>query len=310
VLLPPDPPVEFRTSALIADLSEVPLGARSTYRLTRMPVQTGVDVLVQHGRLDESLTLRVHNDEGRIQFSLPLHGHAWCRSLESVRPIRHQTGQHACTIEHAPERRWDLGFSQGEHQSVKIMLAPEVFAHWCADADLALREGVHAGRCFAVQRSDAHMRMLAQQLARTLTDETAPRHRLWLESQAMALVALFMQQRLGRDEARLPPAEQRALAKARDLLLADLGHAPTIAQLAQMSGMSVLKLKRGFRQQYGAGVYGVFLRERMHEARRQLLIGDASVMQIAARLGYTNASHFAAAFKRQFGVNPGEVGGR
>jgi len=41
-----------------------------------------------------------------------------------------------------------------------------------------------------------------------------------------------------------------------------------------------------------------------------LLIGDATVMQVAARLGYTNASHFAAAFKRQFGVNPGEVGGR
>ncbi|BBI91623.1 transcriptional regulator AraC family [Serratia symbiotica] len=42
----------------------------------------------------------------------------------------------------------------------------------------------------------------------------------------------------------------------------------------------------------------------MQEARRRLANGNASVMTVAADLGYTNASHFSVAFQKQFGVNP------
>jgi len=34
------------------------------------------------------------------------------------------------------------------------------------------------------------------------------------------------------------------------------------------------------------------------------LTGDESVMRIASDLGYANASHFATAFRKQFGINP------
>ena len=42
----------------------------------------------------------------------------------------------------------------------------------------------------------------------------------------------------------------------------------------------------------------------MHHAQRQLADGKLSVLHVAADLGYSNASHFAAAFRKQFGVNP------
>jgi len=42
----------------------------------------------------------------------------------------------------------------------------------------------------------------------------------------------------------------------------------------------------------------------MTQARCRLLTGDESVMRIASDLGYANASHFATAFRKQFGINP------
>jgi len=305
-ILPPCPD-EFLTSALISDVSSVPLPAHSRWQLARFPVRPGVEVMLQRGTLAEALHLRVRNDGGRIQFSVPLSGRAQCRTLETQRALEHHSDPHSCTIEYAPDQRWDLRFADGAYHSIKLMLSPDVFAHWCQDMDAPLQQAVQAGRCFAVQRSEAQIRLAAQQLAQSLEEDGIARPRLWLESQAMALVALLMQQRMTPAPAHIAPAEARALAAARDRLLSDLSRAPSIAELARLSGLSVLKLKRGFRQHYGLGVYGVFLRERMHEARRRLLMDDSSVMQVAAHLGYTNASHFAAAFRRQFGVSPGEL---
>ncbi|MEI8633568.1 helix-turn-helix domain-containing protein [Vibrio sp. PP-XX7] len=42
----------------------------------------------------------------------------------------------------------------------------------------------------------------------------------------------------------------------------------------------------------------------MKEARRRLIGGNVQVMTVATDLGYANASHFTAAFQKQFGVNP------
>jgi AraC family transcriptional regulator len=68
--------------------------------------------------------------------------------------------------------------------------------------------------------------------------------------------------------------------------------------------MSQPKLTRGFRQLFLNSVYGVFQQARMIQARSRLLNGEESVMRIASDLGYANASHFATAFRKQFGINP------
>ncbi|MBW7902540.1 MAG: helix-turn-helix domain-containing protein [Rhodocyclaceae bacterium] len=51
----------------------------------------------------------------------------------------------------------------------------------------------------------------------------------------------------------------------------------------------------------------LFMQERMHEARRRLLSGAGSVTEVATDLGYANVSHFAAAFRKRFGVNPASL---
>ncbi len=55
---------------------------------------------------------------------------------------------------------------------------------------------------------------------------------------------------------------------------------------------------------YGRSIYDCFQHERMQQARTELLRGRLSVAHVAADLGYSNPSHFSAAFRKQFGVNP------
>ena len=72
------------------------------------------------------------------------------------------------------------------------------------------------------------------------------------------------------------PMERQKLLRAKDLLLADLTQAPGVAELARESGLSVLKIKRGFRVLFNNSVYGLFQAERMQEARRRLANGNTS----------------------------------
>lgn len=82
---------------------------------------------------------------------------------------------------------------------------------------------------------------------------------------------------------------------------------PTIAELAKNATMSPSKLKSSFKQVYGSGLYEYYQKVRMQKARSLLLSRKYSVKEVGKRLGYTNLSNFALAFKKQFNILPSKV---
>jgi len=99
--------------------------------------------------------------------------------------------------------------------------------------------------------------------------------------------------------------ECRLLDDARALLLQDLSVPPTIAQLARAVGMNQCKLKKAFKEYFGITIYAMFQHERMSHAKR--LLRNNNVTETATLLGYSNISHFSAAFTNQFGYLPSQV---
>jgi AraC-like DNA-binding protein len=81
---------------------------------------------------------------------------------------------------------------------------------------------------------------------------------------------------------------------------------PSLEALAREAGLSETTLKRGFRQVYGTTVFDHLRTLRMERARELLQSGQATVIEAATLVGYSNPSNFAAAFRRQFGLNPKE----
>lgn len=137
----------------------------------------------------------------------------------------------------------------------------------------------------------------------------SPLDRLMAESQALGLLARWL--------APLPsvPAvggtigreERRALARVVDLLVSDLCYPPSLDRLADLAGMSHVRLNRCFRNAYGKTVFAWLRDYRLEQAKRHLLESDASVTEIAFLCGFSSSSHLAAAFKERYGCCPAEL---
>ena len=81
----------------------------------------------------------------------------------------------------------------------------------------------------------------------------------------------------------------------------------TVASLAQEVAMSRSAFAARFSELVGEPVMQYVARWRMHVALSALTEGDATVAELANRLGYQSEAAFARAFKRVLGVPPGSV---
>ena len=102
----------------------------------------------------------------------------------------------------------------------------------------------------------------------------------------------------------LERAAVRALADTRRYMEEHLDEPLTISALSRRACLSATTFKEGFRRLYGLPVHTWLLRRRMERAAELLRSSSLSVLGVAQSVGYSSASQFAAAFRRQYGVTP------
>lgn len=290
-------------------------GPNDDFEMRLFKLSEGVDLLVSRGHFKEPLNIRMLNDDLRVQFSYTLKGRAefeidglvpWGRFpvCDGIGMLHHTAGR--------------VGrFSQsGPFAGVSILVEPNAFIKLDTGETKRNRHVAEGKNFFSVCNGIKEMEL--HRTARLLhghgfcTEERGSHSQLWLQGQGMTFMALFLE---SSDEAQandcsLSHDDRQKLMRARDLLLADLSRAPSLADLAGQCGLGLVKLKKGFRSLFGSSAYGLYLQERMHEARRRLESEGESVTAVALDLGYSNISHFAAAFRKQFGINPAQLKGR
>lgn len=101
--------------------------------------------------------------------------------------------------------------------------------------------------------------------------------------------------------------DSESLKAAAHYLEENLGSEHSLRDLSRQFHLNEFKLKKGFKAQYQTTVFGYLRLKRMEHAKSMLLHSDASVLEIATHVGYSNPSHFARAFRETFGVNPGTL---
>ena len=131
---------------------------------------------------------------------------------------------------------------------------------------------------------------------------------LYFKAKVLEILALYFNRTEEADLERCPyladDENVRKIRKAKDLLIAEMNEPPTLELLAERISLPVGRLKEGFKQLYGDSVFGFLLDYKLDYARKLLLSQSYSVGEVAARVGYSTASHFIAAFKKKFGVTP------
>ncbi len=96
----------------------------------------------------------------------------------------------------------------------------------------------------------------------------------------------------------------RKIKQAKEYLLSNLENPPPLKELARLMGLNEYQLKAGFKEIYGNTVYGYLLDHKLDNARLLLDSRQYQVAEVAYQVGYTNPSHFIAAFRKKFGVTP------
>ena len=98
--------------------------------------------------------------------------------------------------------------------------------------------------------------------------------------------------------------DMQALMNAQNILYQRYVEPPTTFELARMVAMNEYSLKQGFRLAFGKSIHEFARSVRMGHARDLLEDRSMSIGQVAAMVGYANASHFARAFRNEFGITP------
>jgi AraC-like DNA-binding protein len=154
--------------------------------------------------------------------------------------------------------------------------------------------------------TDRPMRHLARSLfggtlngsLRTLMMEGAVIQLLAVQADAAA------RERRSRRRTALSARERDAVHEAQRLLLADMRRSPTLGELALAVGLSEKRLNAGFRLLFGATAFEVLRNERLAQAEIALKSPQASLKEIAFRVGYNHVNNFINAFSRRYGAPP------
>jgi AraC-like DNA-binding protein len=108
-------------------------------------------------------------------------------------------------------------------------------------------------------------------------------------------------------EARAGAAVQRERVEAAQAFVAGRFRSPlSLAEVARAVHYSPYHLARLFRREVGVPIHRYRNRLRLGAALEQLAEGAADLTALALDLGYSSHSHFSDAFRRAFGIPPGD----
>ena len=94
------------------------------------------------------------------------------------------------------------------------------------------------------------------------------------------------------------------IKKAKEIIIKNMAEPPSLQALADEVGISLKKLKAGFKEIYGETVFNFLFDYKMEFARKLLETGSYNVNEVGLKIGYSTSSHFIAAFKKKFGTTP------
>lgn len=132
--------------------------------------------------------------------------------------------------------------------------------------------------------------------------------RIYLKGKVFELIGLYFNRPEEVDVEQCPflvdENNVQKIRKAKDILVQRMTEPPSLQELSDEIGLSLKKLKVGFKEIYGETVFGFLLDYKMEYARKLLEHGSYNVNEVGLRIGYSTGSHFIAAFKKKFGTTP------
>lgn len=132
-------------------------------------------------------------------------------------------------------------------------------------------------------------------------------NRLFYQGKILELLALYFSEKKP-DMENCPFLKDqdiiRKIKQVKDHVLQHIESPPPLKELARWAALNEYQLKAGFKEIYGNTIHGYLSDHKLDNSRVLLDTKKYQVAEVAYQIGYTNPSHFIAAFKKKFGVTP------
>lgn len=203
--------------------------------------------------------------------------------------------------------RWIPACSR-RSSSAGFMIKPGFFDRFAgdlADDGLSVLQDFLAGdfRCETLARSPVLVDRARMMLDHPYNGQLGT---LFLESNTLFLVTEVAAQ-LSRQRQLVSALGKRhyeRVTEARDILDANLVSPPSTLELARRVGVNITTLQANFKSVFGTTIFGYVRGQRLAMGRFLLTEHGLSVAEAGRKVGYSNASAFATAYKKQFGHPP------
>ncbi|GAA3517963.1 AraC family transcriptional regulator [Aquimarina addita] len=130
--------------------------------------------------------------------------------------------------------------------------------------------------------------------------------RLFLQSKILELLSLRLDtnQKPNLDPSVKDPKSVKKIYEIQTIINSDLTEQFSIQQLSRRVGLNDFIIKKEFKRVFGQTIFEYALAQRMIKARKLLLYSKKPIYEISELVGYKNATHFTAAFKKIEGITP------
>ncbi|MEM9903699.1 MAG: AraC family transcriptional regulator [Cyanobacteria bacterium P01_D01_bin.44] len=256
------------------------------------------------------VALRIPEDQHLVQFIVHLSGVADSGDLV------YQDAYHSYIGGSGIQRSVTSFFAASEHQiGVNIHVQPQLFQQLFGTPAGELPPELRS----LVPKQDDWQRVISPKTTaavRSVVQQiidcpfTGLTKRLYFQGKVFELMALQLEGAIAQTPHHQPTPIKPDLAarihQAAAILRSNLETPPSQTDLAQRVGVCDRTLRRGFKQIFGTTVVGYLTQQRLQQAEQTLRDGSCTVAQVANQVGYAHLGHFAAAFKRQFGITPSQ----
>ena len=181
----------------------------------------------------------------------------------------------------------------------------ELFVHDLSELSFLDGENINK-KCYAERPIHPGLQLVLDQI---FHNQTLPSNkRVYFLGKMLELLSLYFSAGSEQAEENCPflldENNVKKIHLAKKVLIQDIVNPPAIKQLARETGLNEHQLKVGFKNLYGKTIFQYLTDYKMEHARHLLENRSYQVSEVCYMIGYSNPSHFIAAFKRKYGITP------
>lgn len=284
----------------------------------KFDLSPGFSLLTGNHMTEGELCMRFHNRDQYINISFCLSG---TKHMELAHDQADFPGDFSVTggervVACKPETSGIKRLASGEHHAMATLLIhPDLLRRIVVNGPKLKSPAIQnyfngdVDWFFEKDKAPVGTRSVAHQILNCHLD--GPTRNLYIRSKALELLALQIADMLehaesGYGRVHLSNRDIAAVQTARNVLIQDICKTPTVPQLARTVGINTLKLKAGFQRIFGLSIRDYLHKYKMEQAQILFKEEELNVSEAAGRVGYTNVSHFIRAYRKAYGINPGE----